>query len=198
MEIVKVAKEKVDKTVTFFKKVLGMMMVWGLIYSLVTIGGLKVAFDYDDTLVFSTPSYTKAFKSGTVPFSPAFWEIVNNSYDIESRKILTNSAAWILRVFGFRITILADRPSYGGQALRKEWRHLASNFVFAGEREGVRAATLGSATYVLYFTDRDSSITAGRKAKVLALRIRRSPKSSYKEDYHPATMQELVVPFSEY
>jgi len=93
MEIVKAAKEKVDKTVTFFKKVLGVMMAWGLVFSLVTIGGLRVAFDYDDTLVFSTPAYAKAFKSGTQPFSPQFWETLNTSYDLESRKVVTNALA---------------------------------------------------------------------------------------------------------
>lgn len=197
MEIVKAAKEKVDKTVTLMKKILGMMMVWGLIFSLVTIGGLRVAFDYDDTLVFSSPAYAKAFKSGHQPFSPQFWETVNNSYDLESRKILPNAMAWVLRLFGFKVTVLADRSSYGGQALRKEWRHLASQFVFVGDK-GSKSATLASGTYVLYFGDRDSSIQEGRKAKVLTLRVKRSPKSTNKEDYHPGTMRELVIPLTEY
>jgi acid phosphatase class B len=196
MEIVKAAKEKVDKTVTFFKKVLGVMMAWGLVFSLVTIGGLRVAFDYDDTLVFSAPAYAKAFKSGTQPFSPQFWETVNTSYDLESRKIVSNALAWVFRVFGFRITILADRASYGGQALKKEWRHLASNFVFIGDK-GSKTATLQSGTYVMYFGDRDSSISDGRRARVLTLRIKRSPRSTNKEDYHPGTMGELVVPVSD-
>ncbi|MBI5245157.1 MAG: hypothetical protein HY922_15955 [Elusimicrobia bacterium] len=199
MEIVKAAKEKVDKTVTFFKKALGIMMVWGLIFSLVTIGGLRVAFDYDDTLVFSSPAYAKAFKSGAQPFSPQFWETVNTSYDLESRKILTNVLAWAFRVFGFKITILADRASFGGDPLRKEWRRLASSFVFIGDK-GSKSAVLQpqKGTYVMYFGDRDSSITEGRKARVLTMRIKRSPKSMNKEDYHPGTQREIVVPFSEY
>ncbi|MEI8189427.1 MAG: hypothetical protein WCI75_06895 [candidate division NC10 bacterium] len=196
MEIVKAAKEKVDKTVTFFKKVLGVMMAWGLVFSLVTIGGLRVAFDYDDTLVFSAPAYAKAFKSGTQPFSPQFWETVNTSYDLESRKVVTNALAWLCRVFGFKITVLADRSSYGGQALRKEWRYLVSSFVFVGDK-GSKAATLQNGTYVAYFTDRDSSISDGRRARVLTLRIKRSSKSTNKEDYHPGVMGELVVPLSD-
>ncbi|HAH06757.1 MAG TPA: hypothetical protein DCM05_09575 [Elusimicrobia bacterium] len=197
MEIVKSAKEKVDKTLTFAKKVLGMMMVWGLVFSLVTIGSLRVAFDYDDTLVFSSPAYAKAFKSGHQPFSPQFWETVNTSYDLESRKVLTNVMAWTLRLFGFKVTVLADRSSYGGQALRKEWRHLANQFVFVGDK-GSKSATLAGGTYVLYFGDRDASILEGRKAKVLTLRVKRSPKSTNKEDYHPGTMRELVIPLTEY
>ncbi|MFA6092195.1 MAG: hypothetical protein WCU88_01410 [Elusimicrobiota bacterium] len=198
MAIVKAARERVDKTVSLFKQLVGMMMVWGLVFSLVTIGSLKVAFDYDDTLVFSTPAYAKAFRSGVQPFSPAFWEIINNSYDIEGRKILANSLAWGLRIFGFKITILADRPSSGGQALRKEWRHLCSNFVFAGDGEAARRGALQNGTYVLYFTDRDSSIIEARKARILPVRIRRSSKSTYREEYHPGTLHELVIPGSEY
>jgi len=196
MEIVKAAKEKVDKTVTLFKKILGVMMAWGLVFSLVTIGGLRVAFDYDDTLVFSAPAFSKAFKSGAQAFSPKFWETVNTSYDLESRKVVANVLAWVFRVFGFKVTILADRPSYGGQALRKEWRRLASNFVFIGDK-GSKAVTLENGTYVMYFGDRDSSITDGRRARVLSVRIKRSPRSTNKEDYHPGTMGEFVVPLSE-
>ncbi|MEK9145091.1 MAG: hypothetical protein AAB339_05735 [Elusimicrobiota bacterium] len=197
MSLVKTVKDKADKTAEFLKKVLGLLMVWGLIFSLVTIGDLRVAFDYDDTLVFSTPAFAKAFKSGAQPFTPAFWDTVNNSYDIEKPKRLAYSMAWLLRVLGFKITVLAGRPSYGGEALRKEWRHLVSNFVFANDRDRKYLA-LQNGSHVLFLADSDSDIIEGRKAKVLTLRIRRSPKSTYKEDYHPGTLRELVIPLSEY
>ena len=172
-------------------------MVWGRIFRLVTIGDLRLGFDYDDTLVFSTPAFAKAFKSGAQPFTPAFWDTVNNSYDIEKPKRLAYSMAWLLRVLGFKITVLAGRPSYGGEALRKEWRHLVSNFVFANDRDRKYLA-LQNGSHVLFLADSDSDIIEGRKAKVLTLRIRRSPKSTYKEDYHPGTLRELVIPLSEY
>ena len=197
MSLVKTVKDKADKTAEFLKKVLGLLMVWGLIFSLVTIGDLRVAFDYDDTLVFSTPAFAKAFKSGAQPFTPAFWDTVNNSYDIEKPKRLAYSMAWLLRVLGFKITVLAGRPSYGGEALRKEWRHLVSNFVFANDRDRKYLA-LQNGSHVLFLADSDSDIIEGRKAKVLTLRIRRSPKSTYKEDYHPGTLRELVIPLSEF
>jgi acid phosphatase class B len=197
MEIVKAAQAKVGATVGFLKKVLGLMMAWGLVYSLVTIAGLRAAFDYDDTLVFSSPAFSKAFKSGAQAFSPAFWEIVNTNYDQESRKVFSNALAWVLRAFGFKVTILADRPSYGGQALRKEWREMASDFVFVGDK-GSKASYLRRAGTVIFFGDSDSDISEGRKARVFSVRIRRSPKSSYKEDYAPGTLHEIVVPLSEY
>lgn len=190
-------QQKVHKGWSTGKKILAWMSVWGLIFSLVTIGRLRVGFDYDDTLVFSTPAFNKAFKSGAQPFSPDFWTVVNESYDLEEPKLMTNVMAWVFRVFGFRITVLTSRPPDGGDALKKEWRHLASQFIFVPNAEK-KHVHLGQGHYVLYFGDSDTDISEGRLAKVFTLRVRRSPKSSYKEDYHPGTMGEIVIPFSEY
>lgn len=190
-------QQKIRKGWSTGKKIMAWLSVWGLVFSLVTIGRLRVAFDYDDTLVFSTPAFNKAFKSGTQPFSPQFWTIVNQSYDMEEPKALTNALAWLFRICGFRVTVIAARPQDGGGALKKEWRRLASQFVFAAEPQRKRAI-LAQGNYVLFFGDSDYDISEGRYAKVLTLRVRRSSKSSYKEDYHPGTLGELVLPLSEY
>jgi acid phosphatase class B len=190
-------QQKVHKGWSTTKKLLAWLSVWGLIFSLVTIGRLRVAFDYDDTLVFSTPAFNKAFKSGVQEFSPQFWTIVNQSYDLEEPKIMTNAMAWILRAFGFKITILTSRPPEGGEALKKEWRRLASAFVFVPDQYK-KHLYLNQGRYVLYFGDSDADITEGRLAHVLTLRIRRSPRSSYKSEYSPKMLGEFVIPFSEY
>ncbi len=191
------AKVKVEKFWTFGKKTLAALSFWGLVFSLVTIGRLRAAFDYDDTLVDSTPAFNKAFKSGSQPFSTQFWSVVNRNYDLERRKLLSNALAWTLRIFGFKITIIATRPPVEAEALRKEWRHLAAQFVFS-ENRAARHLLLKQANYVLFFGDSDSDIQAGRNANVFTARIRRSPKSSYKEDYHPGALAEWVIPLSEY
>ena len=197
MGIVQGAKVKAAKAWSVAKMIFGLLMVWGLIYSIVTIGGLRVGFAYDDTLVFSTPAFSKAFKTGVQPFSGDFWSVVNSSYDLEEPKLLPYSLAWAFRVFGFKITIIANRPDVDGEPLRKEWRHLASRFVFAGAPGGKHAA-LKQGNYVLFFGDSDSDITEGRLAKVYPIRVRRSRKSSHKEDYNPGSLGELVIPYSEY
>lgn len=196
-ELTKKAKAKIDKGVSNLKKLLSLMMIWGLAFSLVTIGRLRVAFDYDDTLVFSTPALNKAYSSGAVPSSPEFWTVVNQSYDLEKPKIMANAIAWVLRLCGFKIAILAGRPPYGGEALKKEWRRLASQFIFAPGPDAKRRS-LSQEGYVLFFGDSDSDIEQGRGAHVYPIRIRRSPKSLIKEDYHPGRLRELVIPFSEY
>lgn len=195
--VIQTAKAKAEKAYSTTKKIVVVMMCWGLIFSLVTIGRLRVAFDYDDTLVFSTPSFAKAFKSTPQPFSTQFWSIVNTSYDLESPKPVPYALAWLLRICGFRVTIVASRPNVDGDALKKEWRHLASQFVF-NETRTTRHTVLKQGNYVLYFGDSDADIVEGRLANVLSIRVKRSPKSSYKEDYHPGTLDELVVPLSQY
>lgn len=196
-DVSKAVKKQAEKTWTFSKKLVGSMMVWGLIFSLVTIGDLRVAFDYDDTLVYSTPAFNRAFASGVQPFSSKFWEIVNTSYDVERRKPLPYALAWAFRVCGFKVTVLTARPDYEGEALRKEWRYLADRFVFAGGTAN-KHKYLRQGNHVLYFGDADSDIREGRKARVLTLRVKRSPKSSYKEDYNPGTLREIVLPFTEF
>lgn len=189
-------KSKADKAWSFTKKLIIAGGVWGLIFSLVTIGRLGVAFDYDDTLVFSTPAFQKAFNSGMQPYSPAFWEVVNNAYELEERKPLVWGLAWVFRMFGFKVTVISTRPPHGGEALAKEWRYLATDFKFAGgalNKHGI----LKEGRYVLYFGDSDSDISEGRRAKVLTLRVKRSVKSTYKEDYKPGSMGELIIPFTD-
>ena len=197
--VLKNVRAKVDTAWTNTKKVLAVMSAWGLIFSLVTICKLGVAFDYDDTLVFSTPAFAKAFASVSQPFTPEFWAAVNHAYDIEQPKVVASSLAWMFRAFGFRVSVICSRPAVEGDALKKEWRRLVAqrDFIFAGDRSQ-KHLYLSNGNTMLYFGDSDSDILEARKAKVFPVRIRRSPKSSYKEDYHPGTMEEWVIPFSEY
>ena len=59
--MIKAVQAKVSAWYALGKRLLGLMCIWGLIFSLVTIGRLAVAFSYDDTLVNSTPAFQKAF-----------------------------------------------------------------------------------------------------------------------------------------
>lgn len=196
--MLKEVRSKVEAGWTTTKKLLAVMSAWGLIFSVVTISRLGVAFDYDDTLVFSTPAFAKALSGSAQPFSPEFWGIVNNSYELERLKIIGSGLAWMFRLFGFRVAIISARPAHQSEALAKEWRKLApKGFIFAGDR-GKKHAYLQNGRYVLFFGDSDSDISEARKAGVVGVRIKRSSKSSYKEDYHPGTLGEWVIPLSEF
>jgi acid phosphatase class B len=197
--MLKKAGAKIQSAWTLTKKTLFLASCWALVFAAATIGRLGVAFDYDDTLVFSKPAFDKAFGAVQVPYSPEFWAVVNQAYDLESPKIFACSIAWAFRLFGFKVSIITSRPGEAGDGLRKEWRRLASKreFIFAGGKEKIHEY-LKDGNYLLYFADKDSGIAEARKANVFPVRIRRSPKSQYKEDYHPGTMGELMIPFSEY
>lgn len=197
--VIDTVKAKVDKGWTITKKTVAMLSVWGLVFSLVTVSKLAVAFDYDDTLVFSAPAFRRGFAKSTQAFSPDFWAVVNQSYDLEKPKLLTYPLAWAFRIFGFRVTVLTARPPVEADALKKEWRHLISrgNFIFAGD-ESAKQGHLASGNYILYFGDSDTDIEVARRARVFPIRVRRSNKSVYKEDYNPGTLGELVIPFSEF
>ena len=194
--VLKAVRAKTETAWKTTKKALAVMSVWGLIFSLVTISRLAVAFEYDDGLVFSTPAYAKARAGLSNPASEQFWSVVNRSYDLESPQVTPFLLAWTLRLCGFKVAIIAQRPSTDGEALQKEWRHLTPNglFCFAPEKAGIRVF-LGQGNYVLYFGGSDSGILEARKAGVYPIRIKRSAKSSNKEDYHPGTLGEIRLPF---
>jgi acid phosphatase (class B) len=197
--MLKNVRAKAEQYWTTTKKLTAAASVWGLIFSLVTITHLGVAFDYDDTLVHSAAAFSKAFAQTTQPYTPEFWAVVNQNYDLEKPKLFTYPLAWAFRLFGFKVTVMTSRPPVGAEPLKKEWRHLLGrgNFVFTNEHQ-TKQSVLNSGNYVLYFGDSDSDIQEARRAKVFPVRIRRSNKSMFKEDYHPGTLGELVVPFSEY
>lgn len=197
--MLKTVREKADKAWTTTKKVLAAASVWGLIFSLVTITHLGVAFDYDDTLVHSAAAFSKAFAQTAQPYTPEFWAVVNQSYDLEKPKLFTYPLAWAFRLLGFKVTVISSRPPVQAEPLKKEWRHLLGrgNFVFTNELQ-TKQSVLSGGNYVLFFGDNDTDMQEAKRAKVLPIRILRSSKSIFKEDYHPGTLGELVVPYSDY
>jgi len=196
--VFKDVREKVGKTWTTTKKILAAMSAWGLVFSLVTIARLGVAFNYDDTLVDSAAAFQKAARLSPLRGGPDYWNVVNASYDLENPKLLPYALAWAFRGLGFQVLIIADRPAVGGEALRKEWRHLApKGFIFAGA-ESEKHLRLADGRYVLFFGDSDQDILEARRAKVYPVRVKRGKKAvGSGEDYHPGAFGELVLPFSE-
>ena len=197
--VLKAARAKVEQTWTTTKKILAMMSVWGLIFSLVTIARLGVAFAYDDTLVNSSDAFDKAAGKGEQgAHGPDYWKTINNAYDLESPKLLPYAVAGAARVFGFHITILAERQATGGEALKKEWRHLAPRgFTFVSDPEEIHLH-LQDGRNVLFLGSTDRELLEAKKAGVYAVRIKRPRKFVLGGEYNPGQMGELVVPLSEF
>ena len=196
--VLKDVRAKVEQTWTTTKKILAMMSVWGLIFSLVTIARLGVAFAYDDTLVNSSDAYGKAGSASQPGQSLNYWKIINESYDLETPKILPFAAAGLARAFGFRILILAERQPTGGEPLKKEWRHLAPRgFTFVPDPENIHLH-LQDGRYVLFLGSTDRELLEAKRAGVYAVRVKRGRKAVLGGEYNPGRMGEVVIPLSEF
>ncbi len=196
--VLKAAREKVEKGWTATKKLLALMSVWGLFFSLITIGHLSVAFDYDDTLVDSVKAYEKAAGASAQRDSPSFWGAVNNAYDLESVKFVPFSIACALRGLGFRIVIMAERQGVEGDALKKEWRKLSPrSFIFTPDPTA-KHLHMQEGHFVAFFGDSDQDMLEAKKVSVLGVRVRRGKRSVKNDQYSPGKMGEAVIPLSQF
>lgn len=196
--VFKDARAKVEKGWTTTKKLLAMMSVWGLFFSLITIGHLSVAFDYDDTLVDSVKAYEKASDASVQRESPSFWAALNNSYDLESIKYVPFTIACVLRGLGFRVVIMAERQGTDGAALRKEWRKLAPrSFIFTPDPTA-KHLHMQEGRFVAFFGDSDQDMLEAKKVRVLGVRVRRGKPSAKNDPYSPGKMGEFVIPLSQF
>jgi len=159
---------------------------------------LRVGFDLDDTLLFSTPAFKKGFDSNFERFSPEFWKVVNSS-DREVSKI-KESVFRILKDYqkkGAEIFIITSRKKYGVEPLLKfikeKFNVPRSHVYFTHEKADV-LAKLG---IDIYFGDSDTDISAALDAGCKPVRILRNPESSYKSNYNPGIYGEKIIKNSE-
>lgn len=194
--VFKDTRAQVEKAWTTTKKLLAAMSVWGLCFSLVTIGRLSVGFDYDGTLVDSTKAFEKASRLSQTPGGAGYWSTVNNSYELERPKLVAYGTALLLRALGFRIVIMAERQGSDGDALRKEWRRLApKGFLFTPDPAS-KHLHMREGRFVAFFGDADMDMLEAQKAGVLAMRVQARPAQGM--PYSPGKMGDYVVPLSRF
>lgn len=162
-------------------------------FTSVNIADLKVGFDYDDTLIFSTPAFRAGATSGQEPYSEEYWRVVNNSFNLEKVKMVPLTTALIYKALGFDVVIITARAGYGGEELQRHWKWLAKEFYFERDKSEI----LKRDKFVAFFGDSDSDITEALGAGVRPIRVKRSKESDYQEKYHPGQYKELILPFSD-
>ena len=167
--------------------------IYGVTVAGVNIVDLKVGFDYDDTLIFSTPAFRAGAASGQEPYSPEYWRVVNQSFNLEKVKLVPMTTALIYKVLGFDVVVITARQEYGGEELQRHWKWFAKEFHFEKDKSSI----LEKGRFVAFFGDSDSDITEAREAKVKPIRVKRSSKSDYKDKYHPGQYNEFIFPFSD-
>ena len=189
---------------------------WGVLFSVITIIGFRIGFEYDDGLVFSTPACKAAEAdtaqhkqqtgepAGKSPVSraesgedSAYWSAVNSAYKFERIKPLPWLTAWFFKVFGFKVDIFCSRGAAGSDPLRNSWRLLADNFHFTAD-ENQKYELLEQGRFALYFTPSDEGVIQAKKADVVPVRIRKNKKSVNPCLYHPGKFGERVLPLSEF
>ena len=156
---------------------------------------LKVGFDVDDTLLFSSPAFEQGFKSGAKGFSKEFWEVVNMSdrkYSGVKKK--TESIVKDLLKSGSEVYVITARESHKGEGL-KDFLHdrmgiKKENIYFASKGKAELMKKLG---ITVFYGDSDSDISDAQAAGAKGIRIQRSEKSSYKNKYNPGSLGEEIV-----
>ena len=175
------------------KVVLTIVCIYVVTLASINIADLKVGFDYDDTLIFSTPAFRAGAASGQEPYSPGYWRVVNNSFNREKVKLVPMTTALIYKALGFDVVVITARQGYGGEELQEHWKWLAREFYF----ERNKSEILKRARFVAFFGDSDSDITEALLAGVKPIRVKRSKESDYTGKYHPGQYKECILPFSD-
>ncbi len=161
---------------------------------------LKVGFDIDDTLLFSTPAFRVGFNSDVKKFSPEFWKIVNSS-DSENSKIKNSTKNILLdhRNQGDIIYAITSRHPFGTAPVKK-----FINKTFGIPEENIYFEIEGKSSRMkmldldIFYGDSDSDISDSIEAGVKPYRILRARESSYKKKYNPGKYGEEIIEGSEW
>ena len=182
----------------------------------------SVGFDIDDTLLFSTPSFTRGFATGgtPAPTDTVFWTAVNSCdpgcpaetitlADGSTKDLAASDPSPVKqRVaelvayhqgLGAQVYAITARPDIAGDTLRgyieAQLGIPAANVFFQPTGKTDRMAQLG---LQVFYGDSDSDITDSQKGNIRGIRVLRSPKSSYRSGgrlavYHPGYFAETIV-----
>ena len=170
---------------------------WGVLFSVNSLIGFQAGFEYDDGLVYSTPSFQAAAKDKLAVGTPDYWNSVNRSFIFERIKPAPWLTAWALKILGVRIAFFCDRGPEGADSLEASWRRLSDYFYFTAS-EDAKYNLLEKGRFILYAGPSDSGMIQARKAGVTALRIRKSRKSVNPLQSNPGKFGEKSLPLSEF
>ncbi len=156
---------------------------------------IAVGFDLDDTLIFSSPAFTAAWKDEFEHGSEPFWAEVNST--CERFCTVKKKTLKILEMHqkrGDEVFVITARDPPGGKALAmwvEQTLGIAADHVFFepnGKSERIKALGIS-----IFYGDSDSDIADAQAVGVIAVRIERSPESTYKKKYNPGSFGELVI-----
>lgn len=172
-----------------------LLLIAFLAISCVKSKKLRIGFDVDDTILFSSPAFLQAERSDIKPFSKEYWDIVNSSD--EKYSIIKKKTAEIIKKYldnGDEVFAITARPDYNGEYL-KNFLNKALNipkenifFEYDSKVERIKSLKLD-----YYYGDSDSDIEDALAAGAKPIRIQRSPNSNYKKKYNPGKYNEQII-----
>jgi len=161
---------------------------------------LRVGFDLDGTLVFSRPTFARAFEQ-TKPLSPECYALVNSSDEAYSKirtpvkKILDKH-----RTRGDEIFVVTSRGPKNGDKLKE---YLSFNFGVLPENvffsTDDKTEVLKSLKLNLFYGDFDLDITSAQNEGAIPYRILLGEAEYQKpEKYNPGKFGETIIPGTEW
>jgi len=156
---------------------------------------LKIGFDIDDTLLFSSASFYYAgnhFK----PNSHKYWQFVNTSDGYSLPKQMGQNLINLHKERGDLIYIITARPRTSnetvGQTLKTTFDFEPAKLVFTNGHD--KTPAIKQLEINLYYGDADSDITSAYQAGARPIRVERSPNSeNTNSPYHPGGFAEDVL-----
>lgn len=174
---------------------------------------MAVGFDIDDTVLFSSPGFwrgKKTFSPGSKDYlkNPAFWEKMNNGWDVFSIPKEVGRSLIALHVRrGDSIYFVTGRSQTRTETVSKmlqdDFAIPAANMnpvIFAGETPVQNSKTqwLKSKQIKIFYGDSDNDITAAQEVGARAIRVLRASNSTYRPLPQAGALGEEVIVSSEY
>ncbi|MFQ3676157.1 MAG: HAD family acid phosphatase [Endomicrobiia bacterium] len=161
---------------------------------------IRVGFDIDDTLLFSTPNFDNALNSSVEAYSKEFWEMVNKS-DYKYSKIKPTVKKIVDKHLknGDEVYIITARKPYGGEHLKrylsKTFGIPKKNIFFEPENKSQRIKNL---KLDIFYGDSDGDVRDALSAGAKPIRILRAKESSYKKNYNVGSYNEEIIEGTEW
>lgn len=180
-----------------FKIFVFVFAIWSVFFSVNTVIGNSIAFEYDDGFVYSGDVFRKVEKEGFKANDKDYWREINSNCFLERKKLVPLIMVYLFRFIGIKVDFIVDRDGEGGECLFKRWSGLAGDIHFVSNQDE-KCSLLKEKAYLLFFPSSDEGIVQAQKSKVHFIRIKRNKKSASFLSYTPGKFGEKIIPLSEF
>ena len=156
----------------------------------------RVGFALEDTILFSTPNYNKAFSQGLKPPSYDFWAYINSSD--EENSIVKKKTLLLIKENisngNEAFIIISTRQDIKGDVLKDYLGRLTgipTNHIFF--EKGSKAARMVDLKLDFFYGMRDQDIEEALASGVKPIRIIRNKNSIDNSKYSPGNYYEEII-----